>query len=248
MCPMLHGVRLDEKSSAALAVTSWHDQLYFAWTGSDMHVNVASSPDGREIKGKQRLAERSYAQVTTSSGQTTTTRDVALAPSLAVSGDRLYLAWTGGNLALNVLAAEQPAPATAVTLKERSENPPSLATGGNGTLVLAWTGTDRHINLLTLAGDAYSTPSPSGGAKTRFEEAKSGSAPALCSHQGSLILAWTGSDRHVNILAGAEEPYGAPVRLEEARSGSAPALCSHQGSLFVAWSGTDHHLNVARLQ
>ena len=74
-----------------------------------------------------------------------------------------------------------------------------------------------------------------------------GSVPALCSHQGSLVLAWRGTDRHINILTNAEGRYGAPVKLEEARSGSAPALCSYQGSLIVGWSGTDHHLNLARL-
>jgi hypothetical protein len=72
-------------------------------------------------------------------------------------------------------------------------------------------------------------------------------APALCSHQGGLVLAWTGTDHHVNILTGAEQPLGTPVRLDGARTRHAPALCSHQGSLIVAWSGTDSRLNLARL-
>jgi hypothetical protein len=245
---MLDGVRLDEKSSAAVAVTSWHDQLCLAWVGSDMHINVASSPDGRQIIGKQRLAHRSYTQETVSTGQSTTTRDVPLAPSLVVAGEVLYLAWTGRASALSLLAAGRPGPAAPVTLNERSGNGPSLATAEDGSLALAWTGTDRHLNLLPLAADPGGPPVPLAGAKTRLEQARSGSAPALCSHQGSLVLAWTGSDRHINILTGAQSPYGAPVRLEQARSGSAPALCSHQGSLVLAWSGTDHHLNLARLQ
>lgn len=245
---MLDGVRLGEKSAAAFAVTGWHDQLYLAWTGSDMHINLASSPDGRQVIGKQRLAHRSYTQETVGTGQSATTQDVPLAPSLAVAGEVLYLAWTGRASALNLLAADQPAPAAPVTLNERSGNGPALTAAENDSLVLAWTGTDRHLNLLTLAADPGGPPVPLAGAKTRLEEARSGSAPVLCSHRGGLVLAWTGSDRHINILTGAESPYGAPVRLEDARSGSAPALCSYQGSLIVAWSGTDHHLNVARLQ
>jgi hypothetical protein len=72
--------------------------------------------------------------------------------------------------------------------------------------------------------------------------------PALCSHQGSLVLAWTGRDGHINILTGPESPHGAPVRLEEAGSKrGTPALCSHQGSLVLAWGGNDGHLNLARL-
>ncbi len=245
---MLDSVRLEEKSSAAVALASWHDQLHIAWTGTDMHVNLASSPDGREITGKQWLTYRSYKQETTSTGDSTTTRDVPLAPAIAVSGEVLYLAWTGRGAALNLLAMEQSAAAEPVTLKERSGNGPSLATASSGSLMLAWTGTDRHLNLLDLAADSSGPPMPLAGAKTRLEQARSGSAPALCSYQGGLVLAWTGSDRHINILPGAQSPYGAPVRLEEARSGGAPALCSHRGDLIVAWSGTDHHLNLARLR
>ena len=239
----MDGVRLGEKSTAALAVIGWRDQLYLAWTGSDLHVNLASSPDGREIVGKQRLGQRSYRHV---AGGTSEWNE-PLAPSLAVSGERLYLAWTGSDSALNVLAAEQPARAAPVTLNERSARGPSLATAEDGNLVLAWTGRGRganHVNLLTLPRDSDGTPVPLAGAQTRFEEARSGSGPAVCSHQGGLVLAWTGTDHHINILAAAEGPYGAPVRLEEAKSSYAPALCSHEGSLVLAWTGIDRHINV----
>ena len=187
---MLDGVRLDETSHAAVAVTSWHDQLYLAWTGSDMHVNLASSPDGRAITGKRRTAQRScltFGRVI-----------IPFAPALAVSGERLYLAWIGDGV-LNLLAAEHPADAAPVTFEEVGPDSPSLTTAGNDNLMLAWTGPDGHVNLLTLAGDSSGVPVLLGGAKTRFEEAKSRHAPALCSHQGSLVLAWTGTDHHLNV-------------------------------------------------
>jgi hypothetical protein len=243
---MLDGVRLGEKSPAALAVTSWRDQLYLAWTGSDLHINLASSPDGREITGKQRLAQQSYAQVMVGSYQARVSQKQAMGPSLAASGERLYLAWTDGDSAVNVVAVEEPVRAAPVTLDERSGCPPSLTAADNGNLVLAWAGSDRdgHVNLLTLAADSSGTPVPLTAAKTRFEEARSNTAPTVCSHQGGLVLAWRGTDRHINVLATAGDPYGAPVKLEEAKSDSAPALCSHQGSLVLAWTGTDHHINV----
>ena len=90
-------------------------------------------------------------------------------------------------------------------------------------------------------------PVPLGGGKTRLE-ARSGHAPALCSHQGNLILAWTGTDRHINLAYPAAGSPGTPVRLEDARSDRAPALCSYRGGLILAWSGTDRRLNLARLQ
>jgi hypothetical protein len=43
---MLTVVRLEEKSNTACAVTSTGDRVHLAWTGSDLHLNLASSPDG----------------------------------------------------------------------------------------------------------------------------------------------------------------------------------------------------------
>lgn len=236
-------MRLDEKSSAGFAVISWHDQLQLAWTGTDMRITLASSPDGGEITAKQRLDQRSYTQETISTGDTSSTRRVGLAPALAAAGDRLYLAWTGSHAALNLLAAEAPAQAP-LTLRERSGHAPSLATSGDAGLVLAWTGSDRHVNLLALGHGPYPAPGPSGAAKTTLEQARSTDPPAVCCHQGSLVLAWTGSDHCVNIAAGATDPAGPPVRLDAARTRHAPALCSHRGGLVLAWTGTDHRVNI----
>jgi hypothetical protein len=59
-------------------------------------------------------------------------------------------------------------------------------------LYLAWTDTDHRINLLADPENPY-------GAPVRPEEARSDGDPALCSHQGGLILAWSGADRHLNL-------------------------------------------------
>ena len=83
--------------------------------------------------------------------------------------------------------------------------------------------------------------------KTTLEQARSADPPALCRHLDDLVLAWTGTDHHINILAGAMNPPGPPVRLDAARTMHAPALCSHQGSLIAGWCGTDRRLNLARL-
>jgi hypothetical protein len=54
---------------------------------------------------------------------------------------------------------------------------------------MAWTGTDRRVNLLTLDDEPYPAPGAPGAAKTTLEQARSADPPALCSHQGSLIVA-----------------------------------------------------------
>ena len=243
---MLDSVRLAEKYMGMVAVTGWHDRLYLAWVGSlgskrwsGYKLALAYSPDGREIIGKQRLNQRSYGMM--AGGGESGGSGITARPALAVAGEQLYLAWTGTDHHINILADPQSPLGTPVRLEEaRSKTTPALCSH-QGSLVLGWRGTDARINILT-------GPEGPHGAPVRLEEAWSPYMPALCSHQGSLVLAWTGHDGHINILTGPESPHGAPVRLEEAGSKrGTPALCSHQGSLVLAWGGDDGHLNLARL-
>lgn len=249
-CPVLAGVRLGEKSDASFAVTAWRDQLWLAWTGTDLHVKVASSADGSHVTGTRRLAVVSYERVARSSpapGVSTATvpKAVALAPALAGSGARLWLGWTDSGKGVNLLDLAHPGFPGAGAFGERSAQPPSLTPAGLGRLAVAWTGTDRHVNLLVVAEDPSGAALPSAGAKGRLDFAKSNHAPAVCGHFGRLALAWTGTDRRINLLTVAESGLGAPVRLEEASSSNAPAIASHQGRLILAWTGTDRRLNLA---
>jgi hypothetical protein len=40
---------------------------------------------------------------------------------------------------------------------------------------------------------------PARDAKTTLEQARSSHAPALCSHQGSLIVGWSGTGGRLNL-------------------------------------------------
>ncbi len=288
---MLASVRLEEKSLVSCAVSSWRDRLYLAWTGTDYHINLASSADGRTITGKQRLARKSLSVV-----HIGWVAHFPLPPALTASDTRLWLAWWNcGNLF--VCDAEHPGRPRPLHSEWTAGSPPSLTatepgdlavaytigfrrrvhlltmtedpSGGSlltrdrsrldgaeynpnrggialcrheGRLILAWTGTDRRIHVLTMAADEP-------GAPARLEETSSSwSRPALCSHQGRLILAWTGTDRHIYLLTLAADEPGAPARLEETRSSCAPALCSHQGRLILAWTGTDGRIHLGSVQ
>jgi hypothetical protein len=257
---MLSGVMLNEKSSAACAVISWNDQLYVTWTGTDLFLNIVSSPNWGVFADKRRLPHRSYKKITTSSSNmsssgtssartsSSTTTTVALPPSMAGSGERLYLAWRGGDRALNLQAVEPGADATPAKVRERSTESPSLTTYEYRSLMLAWAGTDRHVNLAKVTEDSLGASIRLEQAKIRLEEARSSHAPAVCSHRGGLVLAWTGTDRRVNLLTRAEDLSRAPIRLEEAKSSHAPAVCSHRGGLVLAWTGTDRRPNLGRVQ
>lgn len=234
--------RLEEKSNTACAATSSQGQVHLAWTGSDLHLNLASSPDGHTFAGKQRLAHQSYQQRRSTdlfdSSKTSTTW-VPLPPALAAYGERLYLAWAGWDRALRVLVAERGAVFPPVAFKERTAASPSVAASEHG-LTLAWTGSDRHVSLRTVTHD-WSGP------KLRLEGARSGAAPAVCSHRGGVVVAWTGTDRRVNLLTLGDGGPTRPVRLEEARTAVAPAVCSCRGTLMVAWAGSGRRLHVGRV-
>ncbi len=193
---MLASVRLEEKSAARCAVTSWRDRLYLAWTGYDTHINLAWSADGREVTGKRRLAQRS--------GLFHPKGTVVLPPALAGSGARLWLAWRGvhslASSSVNVCDAEHPDHPRPGTLAERITESPALAATGSGDAAVAWTGAGGRVCRLTVAED------PPGqslrmGSKSRFDIARSGRSPAACCHQDRLILAWTGTDRHINLAS-----------------------------------------------
>jgi hypothetical protein len=223
-------VTLGEKSYAGCAVAAWRDQLHVAWTGRDYRINVAASPDGRTLAHARRLKEKSYARMRDSSDDSG--RTIALAPSLAVAGDRLVLGWTGadGRPRLVTYGGEaEPAP---VTVPERTARPVGLA--GAEDLVLAWIGTDQHVNLVT----------PGRSAPVRLDEARTTLAPALCSHRGGLVLAWVGTDRRVNVRTLPDGPY---ALLEQARTSAPVAVCSHRGEPVLAWAGTDRVVNLLRL-
>jgi hypothetical protein len=250
---MVTSVVLAERSSAACALASWQDQLYIAWTGTDLHLNVLSSAHWGEFTGQRRLAQRSYRVETSSSSRTgadgstsssSSTDYIPLAPALAGSGQQLYLAWRDPDGALRMSGAGPGAGPVPVKFGERSTYAPALTVAEHDRPTLAWTGTDRHVNVVGVtddpaAGSLWLTPP-----KQRLEQARTSSAPAVCSYRGALALAWTGSDRRVNLLTDAADPSRPPVRLEHARTSSAPAVCSHGGSLVLAWTGGDRRVNL----
>jgi hypothetical protein len=242
---MLASARTNEKTDAAIALGGWRNELYVAWTGTDLALNLALSPDGCGLVGKQRLGQRSYrtetSTSTSSSGsRSSSTTTIALPPSLVGAGEQVYLAWTSPYGALNLLVGQPPGRFTTFAVKQRSVESPALTTSERGSPMLAWTGTDRHVNLLSLTKNRSGKP-------VWLDSAKSHCPPAACSHRGSLMVAWTGTDRRINLLSLTGNSSAAPIWLEEAKSSHAPAVCSHRGGLILAWTGTDRRINVLSL-
>jgi hypothetical protein len=61
------------------------------------------------------------------------------------------------------------------------------------------------------------------------------------------VLAWTGSDRHLNLLTLRRGGAGGPLRLD-ATSSCSPALCAHRDAVVLAWTGGDARPNLLRLR
>jgi hypothetical protein len=107
--------------------------VYLGWTGARMSLNLASSPDGREFTDKQQLAHRSYTHVM--STDSSPAKDIALPPSLVGAGERLYLAWTGSDRAINVLVADRNAYSGPVILTQRTRSWNGMTYSFDGLMV-----------------------------------------------------------------------------------------------------------------
>jgi hypothetical protein len=99
------------------------------------------------------------------------------------------------------------------------------------------TSSDIITSKVTTDDSVYSNP----------KESPSATAPTLISHGGRLWLAWTGTDRRVNLMSSSDGIlFDHKVVLNE-RTSSQPALAVHNGRLVLAWSGGGDRINVATL-
>jgi GH18 family chitinase len=179
-------------------------------------------------------------------------------PALASIHGALFIAWRGAdNNEINIMYSHD----DGKTFVDKhvlasSAVDPALALH-NGDLHIAWTATGSgslsvaQVGLSMSASGKVEGVSGLIGATTVLPET-SGAAPALCSHNGLLFLAWTATGSGGGIYATMSYDNGATFALKTALSETsdvAPALCSHDGILFLAWKGaaTDQ-LNLAQLQ
>lgn len=249
------GVIVPEKSSASCALASQGDWLCLAWTGTDTRLNTIWSQDGRHFTGKQRLDHRSYrtettstsANVSTSGSSSSTTQTVCLSPGLAWASTGTCLAWTGTDRRLNLWNLHG-GPSAHIILPEKSAYAPRVAATGP-QISVAWTGTDRRLNL-AYGTHGGATTAASFGPAAQIDVATSSHSPAVCHlHRDGtappgIALAWTGTDRRLNVSVARGGPFSPPITLDDT-SHSGPALCAFGQDLMLAWQGTDRRLNVA---
>lgn len=143
-----------------------------------------------------------------------------------------------------------------VAVPEKSAASCALTSQGEW-LCLAWTGTDARLNLgwsedgrhfnrkRTLDHRSYRTESTSTGTGSNRSSSTRTirMAPALAWTSVGACLAWTGSDRRLNVW-NTNGGANAHIVLPE-RTTYAPGLASLGPQIALAWIGTDRRLNIA---
>lgn len=201
--------------------------LVMAWTGTDNHLNTEIySGDASQVYDKQIYGEKS------NNG-----------PVVLMNADVPVLAWTGTNSKLNVaqwsgIAIDSPK----VTLPWTSPYAPAL-TVFNGRLIIAFVGSGNALTVADITGilaPGFQTPTTT----TLSSFVTAGSAPSLCVFGAQLYLAWTDSNRNLQIITStnAVNFTSTPATGQQALGG--PSLASWGGTLWLAWTGTDTDLNL----
>jgi hypothetical protein len=234
----------DEHAWSAIAAASFGGRLYLAWAGQDALLRLASSEDGFTYAEPRHLAFKSEGNVPETTRKSRMGGHGALAPmrpGMAPSAKGIDLALRPFKGYIRVLRA------TGVSLHwdeietgQRTPGSPALAPIG-GEVMLAWTGSDSHLNLATSRGLEFSESS-------RLDYT-SRVSPVLSTFGATIALAWTGTDFHLNLAVGdaAEGSFRSEWRLEET-SQEGPALCAMGRATLIAWVGTDDHLNVGLVE
>jgi hypothetical protein len=129
---------------------------------------------------------------------------------------------------------------------ELTRGTPAFANQNNQRLVVAWTGTDSELNIMTSLDGLLWDPS-----STKFtipgELASYSPGLAFDTTTGTTFISWIGTDGELNIAqstAANLDSWTNPHVTGE-KSDHGVALAFSAPHLFVAWTGTDKKLNVA---
>lgn len=151
-----------------------------------------------------------------------------------------------------------------VVLGEKSSTSCAIASW-RGDLHVAWTGSDMRLNTMsspdcrhfvakrTLRHRSSTTETTrrnrvvSAGVSAGVYDSETTTttvplAPALAATTTGVHLAWTGTDRRLNVWGPGLGAAGHVVLPE--RSPHPPALAAWGPDVVLAWTGTDRHLNV----
>lgn len=164
------------------------------------------------------------------------------------AGTRLAVAWTDDNDFLAVassLNGRDFAPPVWLTGPDaRSDNEPGFAFG-DGHAVLAWTGSDGHLNVIDTIDLINFVDKRTYDGESLPEE-NSDYGPALAFGDGLFFMAFTGTDGQINVMTSVDGlKYSAKVVLQDQVTDAAPRITFFGHHIYVLWKGIDNQqINV----
>jgi hypothetical protein len=176
----------------------YQDRLYLAWADSTRHLNLVCSTDGGSTLDK---ATKWYGKDTCLSHEqmlrdnATNTSHITSSsypgPVLAVYNEQLHIAWTGGDMRLNVMTSTDGGrsfnTSTKQTLKNYANTAPALATL-RGQPVLAWSQfAQNRLYVLSASGRELTINDSKKAVDTGVNVQK---APSLVTYHDQLYVAW----------------------------------------------------------
>ena len=219
----------------------------YAWTGLDGYLRVAYALPGADLSRAAPFALYPARPLPAVSDN---------GPAIACPHPGIFIAWRGtGDGRLNIAHLEDRGPSGnyagvvmggAVATHDQTAHAPALAAAGED-LYVAWTGTDRRINIARVHYRP-GAPTQFGGLVDKVTLTDTSDAgPALAWYGDRLVLAWRGAG-NTTLNIGATQPGGLALAgsttLRE-QSHNAPALAVAGDAPIVGWTGTDRHLNIA---
>lgn len=145
-------------------------------------------------------------------------------------------------------------PAEKKIVHENSTSAAPALVAHDGTLVIAWKGTDERINVGRVQGTTLMKLDGVEGIELKAVLGETTDwAPSLASNNGRLFLAWKGSGNHQLNLGLVEFNWQQGYHLVAKTtlgdsSEHAPALGAHNGRVYLAWTGRGNEkVNVAQV-
>ena len=212
--------------------------VYIGWIGTDRYLYIApydpSNPN--QPPGKETQIVQLYSSVSSNTS-----------PAIAFFDNRLYIVWTGSDQQIYFTRYNNEGQETISPLNGLESNySPAIAFFDN-QLYVAWVGTrDHQLNIAAYFLDQNNLPDQSTMQQSLLQQF-SYSSPALAATSSQLYIAWTGTDKQLNLT-----PYtlNQPIiqsnlsPAQYALNGTSPALAATSNQLYIAWTGTDKQLNL----
>jgi hypothetical protein len=244
-------VNLGQQAAGRPALAYSAGTMYVAWTGTDSqnHVNVG----GVSFTNNADNLHLATAVMVNDTAILGTGPALGVATLPGTTGDQLLVAWAGTDSAHHIWMGHYNGSGnldchTQLSQATTLDSPYLIGVGSN--VYVAWTGMDNHVNIGLLNTNSCPSRITLQTVVTLTDTAIRG--PAITTYNGSLYVAWPGTDAEKHIYMG--------------RFTGGPALANHTclcslasindlgmssnaaGAVTITYEGTDGRVYLAHLK